>query len=477
VSRFLFVVPPLVGHINPTIGVAAELTRRGHQVAWAGVPELITALAGPAATVLPCAVPATTPAGRPTGEPPAVPATTPPGAPAGRPATTPPGAPAGRPADRPAGGSAGGPAARPAGGPPSGPAGGPSVRDRPPDLRGPAALQYLWQGFLCPLAEAMLPGVLAAAARFDPDVLVVDQQAIAGAIAAELTGRPWATSATTSAELSGQLAGLSGVDGWVIDQLDGLRHRLAGPGPAGPDLRFSPYLVLVFSTTALVGGELPAGKLAGAGAVRFVGPALTARPSTVDFPWSFLDPARPAVLVTLGTANAGAGGRFLAAAVDALAGRPRLQGVVVDPDGTVATPPGNVLVRPRVPQLQLLPRLSAVVCHGGHNTVCEALDHGLPLVLAPIRDDQPIVTEQVLAAGAGLRLRFGRATATQIGSAVDAVLIDTGYAAAARRVRDSFRAAGGAAAAAGHLETLARSDPIARPVRGPAAPAGQRIMA
>ena len=29
-SRFLFVVPPLVGHINPTIGVAAALVERGH---------------------------------------------------------------------------------------------------------------------------------------------------------------------------------------------------------------------------------------------------------------------------------------------------------------------------------------------------------------------------------------------------------------------------------------------------------------
>ena len=35
-SRFLFVVPPLTGHINPTVAVGAELTARGHEVAWAG---------------------------------------------------------------------------------------------------------------------------------------------------------------------------------------------------------------------------------------------------------------------------------------------------------------------------------------------------------------------------------------------------------------------------------------------------------
>ena len=43
------------------------------------------------------------------------------------------------------------------------------------------------------------------------------------------------------------------------------------------------------------------------------------------------------------------------------------------------------------------------VTHGGHNTVCEALAHGLPLVVAPIRDDQPTVAAQVVQAGAGVR--------------------------------------------------------------------------
>lgn len=45
-TRFLFVVPPLVGHTNPLVGVADELTRRGHRVAWAGYPDQIRRLAG-----------------------------------------------------------------------------------------------------------------------------------------------------------------------------------------------------------------------------------------------------------------------------------------------------------------------------------------------------------------------------------------------------------------------------------------------
>ena len=54
-----------------------------------------------------------------------------------------------------------------------------------------------------------------------------------------------------------------------------------------------------------------------------------------------------------------------------------------------------------MPQLALLRHVDAVVCHGGHNTLCEALALGLQLVLAPVRDDHPLVADQVVAAGAG----------------------------------------------------------------------------
>jgi UDP:flavonoid glycosyltransferase YjiC (YdhE family) len=66
-----------------------------------------------------------------------------------------------------------------------------------------------------------------------------------------------------------------------------------------------------------------------------------------------------------------------------------------------------------------------------------------------------VVAGQVVDAGAGIRVRFGRATAPKLGEALDAVLHEPGYRAAAARVGASFRAAGGAPAAAAHLEQLA----------------------
>jgi MGT family glycosyltransferase len=112
------------------------------------------------------------------------------------------------------------------------------------------------------------------------------------------------------------------------------------------------------------------------------------------------------------------------------------------------------MIRQFVPQLDLLPHLHAVVSHSGHNTVCEALAHGVPLVVAPIRDDQPVIAGQVVDAGAGIRVRFGRVGATELRNAITTVLDDPSYRDAAQRVRQEFDTAGGAAAAANYLEKL-----------------------
>ena len=40
-ARFLFVVPPLTGHVNPTVPVGQILMNRGHSVAWVGYESFI----------------------------------------------------------------------------------------------------------------------------------------------------------------------------------------------------------------------------------------------------------------------------------------------------------------------------------------------------------------------------------------------------------------------------------------------------
>ncbi|MER7684857.1 hypothetical protein [Streptomyces sp. NPDC097610] len=96
--------------------------------------------------------------------------------------------------------------------------------------------------------------------------------------------------------------------------------------------------------------------------------------------------------------------------------------------------------------------MDAVACHAGHNTVCEALWRAVPLVVAPIRDDQPVVAGQGDRRGRGSQGPVRPVTAGRLGTALDAVLHDPAHRAAVVRIRTAFRAAGGSGAAATHLE-------------------------
>jgi MGT family glycosyltransferase len=315
--------------------------------------------------------------------------------------------------------------------------------------RGIAALKSLWEQYVIPMARFMLPAVNRAVGEYQPDMVVVDQHALAGALGAHQHGLPWATLITEAMELTHPLAALPRVDAWVRAQIFALCQRV-NVTDAGFDPLFSPYLVIAFTTTALTGEQPFPGHFV------LVGPAMLERPSA--FEWELLDPARRKVLITVGTLAAGLAGDFCQRAAAAVAPlRAAVQAIVVGPPDLLPDPPGNVLVAPSVPMLALLPRLDAVISHAGMNTVNETLAHGVPLVLAPIRHDQPVVASQVVRAGAGIRVPFNRVRPSQLREALVSVLDDPSYRRAAKRIAESFAAAGGAPAAAARLERAATS--------------------
>lgn len=387
--KFLFVVPPFVGHINPTVSVGQELRRRGHGVAWVGFREPLVRLLPPGAELIELAIPGS---GMELSE----------------------------------------------------------LKSRFHSVRGFHNLKLMWEEVFIPLARSTFPGVMQAAKSFQPDVLVTDQQALAGALAARKLGLTWATSAATPADRVTTLQWLPKVLNWIDDLLADLQRELNLEPVAVPE--DSPDLVLEFITEELTG---PATRYPSQ--YRMVGPAITRRPDRAGFPWERLGDT-PKVLVSLGTLNAERGHEFFGRVVDALGGLP-IQAIMAAPE-SFGPFPDNFIVQPWVPQLELLPRIDLLLSHAGSNTVCEALAHGLPVVVLPITDGQPVVAQQVAESGCGLRLSFKRSGTADIRAAVERGLSEPSFREAAQRIKASFERAGGAPRAADLLEALAEGRPV-----------------
>ena len=378
-SRYLFVVPPLLGHVRPAGAIADELTARGHEVAWVGSKMALVPVLGDQAHIYK------------TG----------------------------------------------------------TRIHRPQADRGLASIRSLWQEFLVSYTKFIRPSVAKAVADFEPDVIVTDQHAPAGAIVGERTGTPWAVLACSTIELNRPFRQLPGVEAWLAEQ----RRRIVTDAGLAPDFdfRFSAHLTVSPTTPGLTGPLELTGPLAQVGA------CLGARPDEPDFDWSWLD-GRRLVLISAGTLADDLSVDFYRRAIEAVAGMAdEVQAIVIADPAALPKPPEHVRIATRVPMLALLPRLSAVISHGGWNTVSESLLHGVPLVLAPIRHDQPLNASLVGAAGAGVRVNFVRSSAAELRAALTEVLSESAYRDAASAIAAECRSAGGAPAAAALLEGLMMS--------------------
>lgn len=390
-AKFLFTVPPFAGHVNPTLGLGAALLRKGHEVAWCGFdPSLEGQLPEGGRFLMPDVAISEAETGEIKKEIEAL---------------------------------------------------GKKV------VYGLDSLKFLYEDILLPMNFRMLDGIMKVAGSYKPGVIINDHQVFAGAVAAIRKNIPYATSVTAPAAIK-RHDSLPMIHEWEGEKVIDFQEKAGIYGNARRDC--SSLLTLVYTSKHFFGDAwLP-------DYYQFVGPVIDRKETDCPFDWDrfHATAGKPRLLLTTGTTfNLVQKQRFWGKVTEAFADKDIFVVIVSDP-GSFEAVPDNFMVCKQVPQLRLLPEVDAVVCHGGHNTVCEALSFAKPLVVLPIAYDQSFVAGCVESSGAGIRLNFNRFTAGQLWDSVRGVLNDTVYAEKAATVRRSFLEAGGAGKAVGLLEKI-----------------------
>lgn len=156
--------------------------------------------------------------------------------------------------------------------------------------------------------------------------------------------------------------------------------------------------------------------------------------------WNELDGDRPVVHVTQGTIDNTDLNRLITPTIAALADE---NVIVVVSTGREAPDlrgplPANTYVAEYIPHDVLLPKVDVIVTNGGYGTVQRAVCAGVPLVVAGSTEDKPEVAARVQWSGAGIDLRTGTPTASDIRAAVRKVLTDHRYLRRVRELESAF---------------------------------------
>ena len=317
-------------------------------------------------------------------------------------------------------------------------------------LERPALARRWFRYVLTTQVPLQLAALREAIGRVPPEVIVTDPLAYAGAIVAEQLRVPWAAVST-------QLLALAPPElRWpYLDYLEDpilVRDRDRLLAAEGVALRFergeavSPWLFTVFATEALAvaGCRIPHAIL--------VGPASPLGAHDAVFPWDRLREGVPLVYVSFGSQLApdAATCEAICAALDPA------EADLVLASGEPPTVPPHVITVPWAPQLALLERARVMITHGGANSIAECLRRGVPALVIPLINDQPLQAHLIERAGAGIALAPAAVTAASIRTALCALLADGPQRRRAAELGRSYAAGDGAERVAELVVALAQ---------------------
>jgi MGT family glycosyltransferase len=317
-------------------------------------------------------------------------------------------------------------------------------------------------GLILRATELLLPFVLAELAREEPDLVVFDAVALWGKMAAtQLRLRaaasiglfvlderllPWRDLLRLVWQTLPKLPG-------ILSARRRLTRRYGAAFPSVPPLfPLRDHLNIVFTARELQPDTPVVDET-----FRFVGPSIDPQSRGEDASLEAPGPG-PLVYVSLGTIHS-ANTTFFRTCFEAFADHPGrfILSAGGQTDIAALGPiPANFVVRPSVPQLQVLQRADIFITHAGMNSVHEALYYGVPLVLVPQQFEQLLNARCVAARGAGHiiedHVRGRPVPSAALRQALDMVLSQPRYREAAAQVQRSLRATGGYRQAADELQ-------------------------
>jgi len=277
-------------------------------------------------------------------------------------------------------------------------------------------------------AKAALPKLLATTRAWRPDLVVRDSVEYGALVAAEAAGVRHARVAVHAVSFEEVFPPLVGAP------VDALRTAAGLPPDDGASLRAE----AVFSSFPASLDRVPDGSRMRAPLRARV---VEAAPSSAPVAWAPVEDPRPLVYITFGTIIGSTPHlrSVYRTSLDAVADLPvralLTTGRGLEP-GALGAIPDNVHVEAWIPQRDILPRVAALVCHGGSGTLLGGLAAGLPMVIVPMGADQPHNGRLVAAAGAGIAL--DKPDADALRAAIRTALDEPGLRVQARRLAEEI---------------------------------------
>lgn len=395
-SKFLFVVPPFFGHLSPTLSIGASLVAKGHEVKWFGVIPV-------SANHIPEGAEYIYPEAALLAHQEEINKIL-------------------------------------------------KRQDDGPSCSGPEVMKLALEETYIPIARLMMKGLGDFVDNWQPDVIVNDCITFAGALCAHIKGIPCVTTTPVPPDVMGDTASTAPkIFEWQQNLVTGLQKEF---GVDTPEIVIhSRQMNLVFTSREFAGISDPDPHM------RFVGP-VKGRPNHAAFDWERLEKAStPKIFVSLGTLLVDIRAAFFKKLIDAFENEPVTIVAATDPD-IFEKWPDNFIVTSFVPQAELMPKMDAVICHGGFNTVNDTFMNGLPMLITPITYDHFHTAKLIETAGCGIKIRYKRLRATDMQQAIKELLTNPTYRNSALKIKESFEAAGGNDKAVELLEVFAQEAQI-----------------